>query len=242
MNPLTGEWLDQTSNKENTNEHENNKNKDVKAFLSWPKRGKHLSFDGRFLHAAPSNLLEKNVFHQQIQFQETSDKAKNKILQRRHRRVTFLVNIWLNFKPVNVNKFPDTMIDKLSKFDNIGQNEEQHKVQKRNLFAKSGKSDGRVNICKDLLFTDDGFPSSHENCRTFTWDLGGCDSNERIKMRLPMKAVCKERENGGNVSILWKSEIESKMGVKLCRGDKEYRLDTNDREKKRQRSENIKTR
>jgi len=76
VNPLTGEWLDQTSNKENTNEHENNKNKDVKAFLSWPKRGKHLSFDGRFLHAAPSNLLEKNVFHQQIQFQETSDKAK----------------------------------------------------------------------------------------------------------------------------------------------------------------------
>lgn len=78
MNPLTGEWLDQTSNKENTNEHENNKNKDVKAFLSWPKRGKHLSFDGRFLHAAPSNLLEKMYFTNKFNFRRHQIKQKIK--------------------------------------------------------------------------------------------------------------------------------------------------------------------
>jgi hypothetical protein len=27
------------------------------SFVSWPKQGKHLSFDGQFLHAAPSNLM-----------------------------------------------------------------------------------------------------------------------------------------------------------------------------------------
>ena len=31
----------------------------TEGYVSWPRRGKHLSFDGRFLHAAPGDLMEE---------------------------------------------------------------------------------------------------------------------------------------------------------------------------------------
>ena len=37
------------------------------------------------------------------------------LLRRRQRRVTFLVNIWLNHKSLNVKPFPESMLDKLTK-------------------------------------------------------------------------------------------------------------------------------
>lgn len=55
--------------------------------VSFPKVGKHMAFDGRWLHGAPSDLAalmpppEKSV------------------------RYTFLVNVWLNHKPLNVVPF-----------------------------------------------------------------------------------------------------------------------------------------
>ena len=44
----------------------------------------------------------------------SKDAAVDKKEARRQRRVTFLVNIWLNFHPLNVHPFPDTMMDKMS--------------------------------------------------------------------------------------------------------------------------------
>jgi hypothetical protein len=64
------------------------------AFISWPRRGKHLCFDGRLLHGAPSDLqkkLPKDI------------------------RVTFLVNIWLHHKPLGVESFPEAFIHMLNK-------------------------------------------------------------------------------------------------------------------------------
>ena len=63
------------------------------AFISFPKVGKHLSFDGRFLHGAPSDLSPDSL-----------DKV----------RVTFLVNIWLHHKPLGVESFPSSMLHTLS--------------------------------------------------------------------------------------------------------------------------------
>lgn len=94
----------------------------VEGLVSWPRKGKHLSFDGRYLHAAPSDLMEEGVFEEQCKFDaaEDMDEKDKKVLARRHRRVTFLVNIWLNHRPFNVNPFPETMIGKLSKTDLFG--------------------------------------------------------------------------------------------------------------------------
>ena len=67
----------------------------TEGFVSWPKRGKHLSFDGRFLHAAPSDLMEDGSFENQCSFNvssEMSDKEK-KIIQRRHRKFGTCIQI-----------------------------------------------------------------------------------------------------------------------------------------------------
>ena len=63
------------------------------ACLSWPAVGKHVSFDGRLLHAAPVKDSQKRV------------------------RTTFLVNIWLNHKPVGKRPFPAVAVDKLSNIE-----------------------------------------------------------------------------------------------------------------------------
>ncbi|GMH82051.1 hypothetical protein TL16_g09132 [Triparma laevis f. inornata] len=55
-------------------------------FLSYPEKGKHMAFDGRFLHAAPSDLIP--------------EKSKGF-------RYTFLVNIWLNHCPINSDLLED---------------------------------------------------------------------------------------------------------------------------------------
>ena len=65
--------------------------------LSYPKKGKHLVFDGRLLHGAPSNLaLRKRPISVNSETIST-DVETNSI------RVTFLVNIWIGNKPANVN-------------------------------------------------------------------------------------------------------------------------------------------
>lgn len=69
--------------------------KEIKeAYISWPRMGKHLVFDGRFLHGAPSNLI--------------SEVESNAV------RVTFLVNIWLHHKPLGVEPIPQVAINQIT--------------------------------------------------------------------------------------------------------------------------------
>jgi hypothetical protein len=116
---ITGEWILNTTN--------NNDAETTRAVVSWPKTGKHLRFDGRYLHAAPSELIvmttpgvtsmeqQQPVVPPTIHNNDSDDARRiQRILTRRHRRVTFLVNIWINYKPFNVHPFPETMLDKLT--------------------------------------------------------------------------------------------------------------------------------
>jgi hypothetical protein len=120
INNVTGEWiapsLPQDSTETNITTNDSILTAPLSAFISWPKMGKHLCFDGRFLHAAPSDLAVKVV---------SIDSSKEVILcnndnsstikeRRRRCRYTFLVNIWLHHKPFNVHPFPDSIIDKMS--------------------------------------------------------------------------------------------------------------------------------
>ena len=127
VHPLTGEWIVPTE--------------EVEGFVSWPSVGKHTSFDGRYLHASPPDLMgNKHAFKKQLEdlalklelessesaaattatkadgddSASTTTVANTKRRRRRCRRVTFLVNIWLNYKPYDVNRFPESMIDKMS--------------------------------------------------------------------------------------------------------------------------------
>lgn len=58
--------------------------------VSWPWVGKHIAFDGRWLHGAPPDL---------------ADLAEAPAESTAKRRCTFLVNVWLNHKPVNAVPF-----------------------------------------------------------------------------------------------------------------------------------------
>mmetsp|Transcript_5825 Transcript_5825/g.7997 ORF Transcript_5825/g.7997 Transcript_5825/m.7997 type:complete len:389 (+) Transcript_5825:90-1256(+) len=121
-----------------------------KAFLSFPKIGKHVCFDGRFLHAAPVEIgelwdqqknmshnvctsLEKNTQYRTItedvgNTEKSPRKTKGAKATRKRqkkdpkrqdkkyatKRITFLVNIWLNHKPLLSEPFPEQRISRLS--------------------------------------------------------------------------------------------------------------------------------
>lgn len=66
------------------------------AYISEPIFGKHISFDGRYLHGAPVQL--KNLFMKSLERNPAEP------------RVTFLVNIWLNYHPVKVQPIPQSIL------------------------------------------------------------------------------------------------------------------------------------
>lgn len=217
IDTFTGEWMLPEQNQE--------------SFVSWPKQGKHLSFDGQFLHAAPSNLMENGVFERQCMIHDAEIKASDdskemerqrKVLGRRRRRVTFLVNIWLNYRPFNVEPFPDTMIDKLTKVDGSKwsgmfnntriESNESEIAKERNVTVSDGKA-------KD----DSDLPSDKygQKVQSFTWPMGDCDSGEYIRMQMPLESIRSAAYSGGNVRIRWTQGAEpASVGVHLYKDAK----------------------
>lgn len=91
-----------------------------RAWLSHPRFGKHVAFDGRFLHGAPGEY-----FPAVAQNVETSEplakKAKVEVASKgtdgsglRGKRITFLVNIWLNHCPIDAEILDDDVVSKLT--------------------------------------------------------------------------------------------------------------------------------
>lgn len=192
----------------------------VKAFLSWPKKGKHLSFDGRYLHAAPSNLSkELNSTNKELNVNTASPIEINETIkkkwERRQRRVTFLVNIWLNYKPFNVDPFPESMIDKLSKVrDDLP----------RVLFPKD--SSGNIietNSVPVVAHCHQGkeIEKDTNTYKTFVWPMGGSGCNEKIEMELNLSDLQSISKNGGNANLQWKCSSENDRGIRLSNTDPE---------------------
>eukprot|EP01041_Mallomonas_annulata_P004667 gene4667-9257_t len=77
--------------------------------VSQPKIGKHLCFDGTLLHAAPSDLIDENIDDNDDEQETSGDNSK--AIQK---RITFLVNIWLNHIPTQSTPLPDEIVKKLS--------------------------------------------------------------------------------------------------------------------------------
>ena len=189
VHPMTGEYIHEADNP-------------VEGYVSWPKRGKHLSFDGRYLHAAPSDLMIEGIFDKQCQFDTTSDmdtKTK-RILTRQHRRVTFLVNVWLNHKPFNVNPFPKTMIGNLSKIDLFGSD-----MKLFNNTAEQQKDEKMSHATKKVLVNKDGeatFENGSEvELTKKTWSMGQKD--ETIDVQMPVDTIREQQINGSDITISW---------------------------------------
>eukprot|EP00593_Proboscia_inermis_P003315 CAMPEP_0171299416 /NCGR_PEP_ID=MMETSP0816-20121228/8238_1 /TAXON_ID=420281 /ORGANISM="Proboscia inermis, Strain CCAP1064/1" /LENGTH=418 /DNA_ID=CAMNT_0011775199 /DNA_START=197 /DNA_END=1453 /DNA_ORIENTATION=+ len=225
------------------------------AFLSWPRRNKHLSFDGRFLHAAPSDLMEEGVFERQTTATVVShcstttnenDDCKDamimhnqKQLERRCRRVTLLVNVWLNYRPYNVNPFPSTMLDKLSKVHDIlpplddnrnGEVNNKHdlfegvlsepndtmgKTQHQNLPCSAETVLVSGEMKKQLC--DNG---QQQKLHLFEWPMGGIGKSDdgTIQMQVPLTKVREQMEEGdGNIILSWDKETK----IRFCGASEE---------------------
>ena len=171
IHALTGEWIE---------------SEESDGYLSWPKRGKHLSFDGGYLHAAPPNLMKEGQFKMQCQIPPTDDETHRKSLVRRHQRVTFLVNAWLNYKPVNVDRFPESMVDKLSK-----------STESWKLFESPST------LPVSVIELD---KESTSTTTRFTWPMGGCGSNESISAPIPLDKVREKALDGPNIRLKWSKD------------------------------------
>lgn len=174
----------------------------VDGLVSFPKQGKHLSFDGRYLHAAPSDLLRDGLFEEQCKFDkpEGMGMKEMKVMERRHRRVSFLVNIWLNYRPFNVNPFPETMISNLSKIDLLG---DFHMFGNCDEAKKGGKSVILKLNGEDKIQCEEGsIDEAHTNVVTKNWPMGNC-SNDCIDVPMPVDLM-KTRKAGEDVQLIWR--------------------------------------
>ncbi len=75
------------------------------AMVSRPKLGKHISFDGRFLHYASTDLL--GLFPAQPKAQRAPSPPAGP-------RVTFLVNVWFNHRPQDAVVLPQDVLGRLT--------------------------------------------------------------------------------------------------------------------------------
>eukprot|EP01047_Picozoa_sp_COSAG01_P075047 COSAG01_NODE_12734_length_1692_cov_29.150195_1_plen_526_part_01 len=71
------------------------------AFISYPRTGKHLAFNGRLLHGCPSSCAYGSppTTHQE---QDKPGGPRLGRQQRQQRRLSLLVNVWLNHRPCGV--------------------------------------------------------------------------------------------------------------------------------------------
>ena len=195
VNNLTGRYIvpgqDGTANEEDDH---------VKGYVCWPKTGKHMSFDGRYLHAALPNFMEPGEFEKQITYQESDDNdpKQNKILKRRHRRVTFLVNIWLNYQPFDTRPFPETMIDKLSGSLSSRPDDPIH-----HLTFLMPPQPGRNNSNGDDAVILTGDYGTSEDTQKMVWPMGDCSSPERLEALIPLKQIRSQATCGGQIGIEW---------------------------------------
>jgi len=68
-------------------------------YVSMPNVGKHLVFDGRYLHGAPTEITDS------LTKEEKTDSEK--------KRVTLMVNVWINHRPYGVSPCSDECVKKM---------------------------------------------------------------------------------------------------------------------------------
>ena len=157
-----------------------------KCYLSYPKRGKHLNFDGRFLHGAPgqlaTNKMDKDMVNEGMGM--TSDISKEKGMcssdcnSSWSWRVTFLVNIWLNHHPSSVERLPDDVCSIL-----------QEKEKLYNFTTDKSNAEGRSRTFMEGL--DDGVYFEGNNIPGGSADkpIGGINLGALQAPLIPLRAL-----------------------------------------------------
>jgi hypothetical protein len=129
------------------------------AVVSWPDQWKHLSFDGRWLHAVPGDLAIASA---------TPDQ----------RRYTFLVNIWLNHIPCDTKLFPASMLDKLSGHEGCAK-----ASCRTRLCLRLGDDKEEETTIRSIILNPGDNCSFSSSTTPRTWPMG--DPGETVTVLLP---------------------------------------------------------
>jgi hypothetical protein len=214
VNNLTGEWIENDTIRDPTTTTSSL----ASAFISWPFQGKHLCFDGRYLHAAPSNLL--NQSKKLVPIMESTNNDPSFII-RRKRRYTFLVNIWMYHRPFNVHPFPESMIDKLSGSKNHPKSSIRLVMNQEDSKQTREKAKCCTNVTNVAVLSDSTVQISENDTKPyiistkvkqFVWPMGDQTSNESIHVSIPIDILHSEQNHGGNVRIHWNNSTTSNIG------------------------------
>ena len=109
-----------------------------KAWLSHPRFGKHVAFDGRFLHGGPGRYFPSVATRSEDSSPPKTKKRKvegGDDVAPGGKRVTFMVNIWLNHCPIESEPLEDDVLDQLT---TPWEDAPEHDDDKRNLKAGEG--------------------------------------------------------------------------------------------------------
>eukprot|EP00965_Chrysotila_dentata_P187784 6172345-Pleurochrysis_carterae.AAC.3 len=86
------------------------------AFVSFPKKGKHLVFDGCLLHGAVPTGLERDVAALAASStQATSSSRELPPEQQKPNRITLLANIWIDHRPKAIDALPESLLQHMAK-------------------------------------------------------------------------------------------------------------------------------
>jgi hypothetical protein len=84
-----------------------------RVWLSSPKIGKHMAFDGRLLHGAPATYFPPSHAAAAPPVEPHPKKIKLDSDSLSRKRVTLLVNIWLNHCPLDAEPLEDDVVEQL---------------------------------------------------------------------------------------------------------------------------------
>jgi hypothetical protein len=177
--------------------------------ISHPEFGKHMKFDGQMLHAAPAGLCSS------LQNQGTATSPT--------KRVTFLVNIWLNHIPIRTMPFPNELVGATTSI--------------RTVFPPTAKgavpaSSGTIVKCPQLpLIAFDKKTRQPLALDLHSWKFNNGNMKYIVYVPLPDSDRLRELSKQGNAySFVYKgsgveSRIELQENIEICSGGKGKKSD-----------------
>ena len=141
-----------------------------KGWVSYPMSGKHIAFDGRLMHAVVADLKSTTL-------EEEVEKYKGDNGDRRGRRITFLVNCWYDYKPLQIARWDNDgpfVLSKEGEYDDV--------------FAGAEATDAKKVEC------------GGDEMSSFEWQIG---SDELLTMKLPNKELQRNEEMGETCEIVF---------------------------------------
>jgi hypothetical protein len=132
------------------------------------------------------------------------------------------VNVWLNYRPFNVNPFPETMIGNLSKVDLFGDltlfgrasSESESKCeQNESNKISNGHRSVVINDGKAVTVALDGNESKTHSAdddvklAQKTWSMGQKDE-ETLQVPIPVELIQQDGKNGSDIAIIWNEGVK----------------------------------